>query len=122
MTSFAIGTIPTVMFVPVTGDTTRRKPLVLPIPVTGFARHIAMFPHQRKRSNVVIEACVAPTIGAVAGSAIRSKAPTMIVVICVAGVAICRRPLVNTVAMAGVAIQFTVSACQREACVDRQTQ
>ena len=63
----------------------------------------------------MIEACIAPPVGAVASPAIRPKAATVIVIICMAGITICRRALVNPVCVAGSTVQLAVFASQREA-------
>jgi len=117
MTSFAIGAVLAVVLISVTGDATGRKSLILPVPVAGLTRHIAMFPYQWEGSQAVIEARIAPTIGTVASPAIRPKAATVIVIICMAGITICRRSLVNPVCVAGSTVQLAVSTCQRKACV-----
>ena len=63
----------------------------------------------------MIEARIAPTIGVMASSAIRPKAASVIIVLCMAGITIRRRSLVNAVCVAGSAIQLAMSACQWEA-------
>lgn len=115
MTSFAIGAVLAVVLIVVTGDATGRKALILPVPVAGLTRHIAMFPYQWEGCKTMIEARIAPPVGAVASPAICPKATTVIVIICMAGITICQRALVNPVCVAGSTVQLAMSACQREA-------
>jgi len=70
-----------------------------------------MLPYQREGSKTVIEARIAPTIGVMASSAIRPKTATVIIILCMASITICRRSLVNPVGMAESTRQVTVSAC-----------
>jgi len=103
------------MLIAMTGDTSGWRPLIYAIPMTRLAGNVAMFPYQRERCGTVIEGCAAPTIGAMAGPAIRSKTAIVVIIRSVTSVTVFRRALVDPVGMAGSAGQVGMPARQREA-------
>ena len=76
-----------------------------------------MLTDQWEGCDVVVETCIAPAFGIMAGRTICPEATPMIVVIRMAGIAICRRPLINSVCVAGITRQAIMSPGQREACI-----
>lgn len=65
----------------------------------------------------MVEAGIAPSAGAVAGSAIRSKATAMVIIRCVTGVTVRRCATINAICMTGVTGQVIVAAGQWETCI-----
>ena len=76
-----------------------------------------MFPNQWERGITVIESYIAPAIGAMTCSTIRSKTAAMVIVGCMTGVTIGRRSLINPVGVTRRAGQVGMPARQREASV-----
>jgi len=61
-----------------------------------------MFPDQREGCNTVIETRIPPALSIMAGTAICPKATAMVVILCMAGIAIRRRALIDSVCVAGI--------------------
>jgi hypothetical protein len=102
MTGCTIRSIFTIVFIFMAGNTTRRQTLINAIPVTGFTRSVAMFPNQWEGCDVVVETRISPALCIMTGAAICSKATTVVVIICMAGIAIHRCALIDPVLVTGI--------------------
>jgi hypothetical protein len=105
------------MFIFMAGATTGRQPLIDTITVTGLAGNAAMFALQRERSNVMVETRITPAVGAMTGSAVRPKAPAMVIIRGMTGITTCRCAAKNAIGMTGGTAQAIVPACQRKASI-----
>lgn len=88
MTFFTLCAIPTVMFISMTINTTGRQALIHAVPVAGIAGNVAMLANQRERCSVVIEIYIAPATGGMAGTAVRTKLPAVVIILCVASITV----------------------------------
>jgi hypothetical protein len=113
----AIGAVCSIMFVfiGVTRNTLRGCALIHAIFMALGALQLRVMPNQWERSVVMIECCIAPTTGIVAGSAVCAKLAVVGILCGMTGVAICGRAFINTIAVAGTAWSIRVQSGQREA-------
>ena len=81
------------------GDTNSWRALELSIGMTFRAIHVGVATCQREIGTVVIKRGVIPVIGRMTGRAIRAKLPIMLIVLLMAGVAICGRTFEHIVDM-----------------------
>jgi len=76
-----------------------------------------MFAYQWERCNAVVKTGIPPAFCIMASCTVCAEATTMVIIVGMAGIAICRRALVDTVGMTRGTGQVIVSRGQRESCV-----
>lgn len=109
MTFTAIVAIFSVMFILMTGNTLCRSTLIRSIGMALRTVEFCMLAHKRETGIVMVERCVSPPAGRVAGTAIRTKLTVVLVLVGMTGITIGGRPLV-TIGMTGFALNVVMLA------------
>ena len=112
----AIGAEPPLVLVitPVAADTRPRRPLVDIVGVALTAVHLAVLAGEREGALRVVEGRTLPGVGLVARTAIGAEPPLVLVITPVAADTRPRRPLVDIVGVALIAVHLAVLAGERE--------
>jgi len=114
MTLSAIGPVRPVMFIFMACNTLCRRAGVHSILMALRTFEVRMFAHQREAGVVVVEGRVAPSARGMTGTAVRAELSVMGIFGCMTGITIRRCTFINTVDVAGGALNVGMFAGKRE--------
>ena len=97
------------------GYTGCRKPFKLPVRMALFAEHSNMCTHQREITLIMVKGNIFPIQWGMTGNTICPETATVLIVLTMAGVTVCRGIPVNILLMTRVTCDFSVLPFQLEA-------